>query len=713
MRFSYEGKQNICPHYLISITDSGSSANLISESLVSRWRAPKEFGPITLQQVTTQDVLHHKVTLQLTSLHSDEGEPFSLECYVTPKLPLVTPPPDRNRILALPQVQKHQPLADPNLGGSVDILVRYNEFASALKDQIAHSEDGKVLILGSKFGYLIGGSSPGEKPSNLVLPVTLPISSGDRLDELLVRLWEMEKTPSTDFHLSAADQCAVDHFRDTHQVLSNGRFSVSLRRKEHYSTLGESKSTAVRRYLANEKSLTRKGQLGPFMEVLNEYLLLDHAELVPTSEIIRPHSTVYYLPVHGVAKETSTTTKLGAVFDGSAKSSSGSSLNDQLLSGPNLYPLLSSVLLRFRTHRVAFASDISKMFREIMLNPEERDLHRFLVRDDSGQLQDCRMLRLTFGIKSSPFLATQVLRQVAATNKREQFPQASRIIEQDFYVDDCLSGASTVEEAIQFKNQLLELLSSAGMLLRKWRSNSCEFLQSVEPDLFEMSDLTITDPLSSSKALGIHWHVATDCLFVSVPEFQSDETPTKRKIASSAARVFDVLGLFAPAVLPVKLMLQRLWQNKCEWDQPVPNAMAKEWKEWAFQVKQISKYPVSRQYYKTSSSVQSLQLHEFADASKEVYGAAIYVRVFYEDSTVSTTLVLAKARVAPLKEQTIPRLELYGAHLLSRLLTVAAKNLNISMENVFAWVDSLITLSWIRKDPVQLKIFVANRINVI
>ena len=197
-------------------------------------------------------------------------------------------------------------------------------------------------------------------------------------------------------------------------------------------------------------------------------------------------------------------------------SNSGCSLNDQLLSGPNLYPWLSSVLLCFRLHQVAFTADISKMFWEIALNEEKWNFHRFLMRNDNGHLQDFRMKRRTFGVKSSPFLATQVLRQLAS-DYQTQYPDAARTILEDFYVDDCISGASTVEEATKTKEQLLQLLSSAGMLLRKWRSNSPQFLQTVPTELQETAGLKIADPSASAKALGICWDVSSDNFYVSTP----------------------------------------------------------------------------------------------------------------------------------------------------------------------------------------------------
>ncbi len=256
--------------------------------------------------------------------------------------------------------------------------------------------------------------------------------------------------------------------------------------------VGDTRKQAVSRLLANERSLSAKDKLDAFHTVVREYLSLDHAEIVPPSEL---HSTPHcYLPVHGVFKETSTTTKVRAVFDASAKSSTGHSLNDTLLAGPNLCPPLTDVLIRFRHHGVAMSADISKMFREVLLNPEEKDWHRILMRGTSGQILDCRMKRLTFGLKSSPFLATHVLRTLTRQHSSD-FPAASAAILNSFYVNDLLASTDSLDSAIQLRSELCQLLSQSGMLLRKWRSNSSKLLNSIPPDLHEdNSQVSISPP---------------------------------------------------------------------------------------------------------------------------------------------------------------------------------------------------------------------------
>ena len=271
---------------------------------------------------------------------------------------------------------------------------------------------------------------------------------------------------------------------------------------------------------------------------------------MPRDELQRHTRTVYYLPMHGLVKDSSTTTKLRVVFDASAKTNIGFALNDLLIPGPSL----------FRRHQIGMSADISKMFHEVVLNWEERHLHRFFMRSESGDLEEWRMERLTFDVTSSPFLATQVLRQVAEDYQQEDCLIAAESITTEFYVDDVLTGANTIDEAKIIREELNSLLFKAGMKLRKWQSSSSELIESIPED-------QVVLPISASsshgtKALGVYWNTQTDMLHVSTPELKPQDVPTKWEITSVLARVFDVLGWFAPAIVFVKILLQKLWGGR-------------------------------------------------------------------------------------------------------------------------------------------------------
>ena len=218
--------------------------------------------------------------------------------------------------------------------------------------------------------------------------------------------------------------------------------------------MGESRSQAVRRFLSLERSLHAKNQFEDFSTAMEEYFLMKHAELVPAPALEKPPQEVFYLPMHAVRKESSATTKLRIIFDASAKSSSGISLNDTLLVGPTVHPLLTDVLLRFRFHRVALITDVSKMYRAVELTELDRDFHRFVWRKSPKEsLQDYHMTRVTFGVSASSFVANMSVKQNAA-DFALQYPLAVKAVTESFYVDDGLAGADSVEEAIELQEQL-------------------------------------------------------------------------------------------------------------------------------------------------------------------------------------------------------------------------------------------------------------------
>ena len=196
---------------------------------------------------------------------------------------------------------------------------------------------------------------------------------------------------------------------------------------------------------------------------------MGHAETVPVIDMKKSEQEIFYLPMHAVRKESSSTTKIRAVFDASAKSSSGVSLNDTLLVGLTVHSSLIDVLLRFRLHRVALTTDVSPMYRAVQLTDSDKDLHRFIWRRNPDEpLQDYRMTRVTFGVSASSFAANMAVKQNALDFALE-FPHAAAAVEKSFYVDDGLTEADTVQEAINLQAQLQKLFSRGGFLLRKCR----------------------------------------------------------------------------------------------------------------------------------------------------------------------------------------------------------------------------------------------------
>ena len=512
-------------------------------------------------------------------------------------------------------------------------------------------------------------------------------------------------------NLTPEERTVVRHFKESHSRSEAGRFIVPLPKNAQCKQIGESRSQAVRRFHSLERSLYANRQFEEFAGVMNEYLELKHAEPVPPSELGKPHSETFYLPMHAVRKEHSTTTKLRVVFDASAKSASGTSLNDTLLVGPTIHPPLIDVLLRFRLHRIALTADVSKMYRAIELAPSDRDLHRFVWRSNvKDPLIDYRMTRVTFGVSASSFAANMAVKQ-KATDFTTEFPNAARVVDTSFYVDDCLTGAGSIAEAIDLYTQLHDLFSKGGFLLRKWNSSDSEVLKKIPQDLREAQPV---QPLPASdqytKALGVEWNSKEDHFRLTVANFNPSQSITKRELVSNVAKTVDILGWFAPAIIKVKILLQRLWEQKVDWVDLVPDSIYKEWFEWRSELHLLSTKHIPRCHFDKSTQIASLELHGFSDASEKAYAAVVYLRTTDTFGRIQVSLVSSKTKVAPIKRLTIPRLELCGAYLLAQLLFHIQKVFSLPLNS---WTDSTIVLSWLVGNPRRFKTYVGNRVSCI
>ena len=215
----------------------------------------------------------------------------------------------------------------------------------------------------TRFGWVIGESPPAQSGTH-----SFHITTAD-LQTDFARFWEIDEGPST-IHLSESELQCEEHFRNHVRRNKEGRYIVALPFNEKLSTLGTSKSVAMSRLAALSRRFQRDKHFeAAYNTVIQEYLDLGHMTKITHN---RPSNNGYYLPHHGVIKESSNTTKLRVVFDGSAISTTGISLNDTLHTGPKLQEDLVEILLRFRSHQYVLTGDIEKMYRQILVRPDDR-----------------------------------------------------------------------------------------------------------------------------------------------------------------------------------------------------------------------------------------------------------------------------------------------------------------------------------------------------
>lgn len=369
------------------------------------------------------------------------------------------------------------------------------------------------------------------------------------------------------------------------------------------------------------------------------------------------------------------------------------------------------IMLRFLTQNYIFSADITKMYRQIRLHPDDTHFHKIFWRESpSEQLKVLELTTVTYGTASAPYQATRSLVQLAK-DEAEEFPVAARIIKKDCYVDDVLSGANTLDDALEAQRQLKMMLEKARFPIHKWCSNSEKFLEAIPheeqetPQPLENSDIN-----QVIKVLGLLWNPKSDELIPNVnldPVTSINRPWTKRMIYSDVAKLFDPLGLFSPSILLAKLLVQQLWRNKQGWDEPVDETSNQQWSELRESLNLLKQFSIPRQV--TIEGAVKFELHGFADASTKAYGACLYIRSIFSNGTATSRLLTSKSKVAPLHDMSIPRKELCGALLLARLVDKVVSSINLDFEQVMLWSDSQIVLAWLQKHPAQLEVFVRNR----
>ncbi|GFT82462.1 integrase catalytic domain-containing protein [Trichonephila clavipes] len=314
------------------------------------------------------------------------------------------------------------------------------------------------------------------------------------------------------------------------------------------------------------------------------------------------------------------------------------------------------------------------MYRQILVDPNQRDLQRIMWKTSAdAPVKTYKLATVTYGTVSAPFLATRTLRALADEEKAE-FPDAADVICNDSYMDDILSGESTLEGAKKLQTRLSQLLQRGGFELHKWVLNSPELLKD----------------LSTSS-------------YVFDKEFQ--DAPVK---TLEIARLYDPLGLIGPIVTKAKIFIQELWKIKLDWSEQLPPDAMEEWMNFYQKLAKVNNFKIPRCILLPATI--RIEIHGFSDASERAYAAVVYIKCFNESGQSQTRLLCSKSRVAPLKTLTIPRLELSAALLLSRLVKKVVPILQLSIHKIWMRTDSTIALAWIKTEPHKLKTFVSNRV---
>lgn len=357
-------------------------------------------------------------------------------------------------------------------------------------------------------------------------------------------------------------------------------------------------------------------------------------------------------------------------------------------------------------------ADIAKMYRMVLVKPDERRFQRIFWREKLTDDLKCYELKtVTYGTASAPYLAIRCLHELALEHANSK-PVASEAIRNNFYVDDFLYGADSRYELIQVQQDVSTILASAGLQLRKWLTNDQELYPRFKILVDEGNSVLKLGENETNKTLGICWDATSDNIKYSVKSVSNSSRNriTKRSILSEISQIFDPLGLLGPIIITSKLLIQRLWQAKISWDDNIPQTLENEWIKFRDNLQEIKEINIPRHVILPSCTRK--ELHGFGDASEKAYGACIYIRSI-TDNQISSHLLCAKSKVAPQKQITLPRLELCSALLLAQLVDKVRKTMKVQFDSEHLWSDSTIALSWIRAQPNRWKTFVANRVSEI
>ncbi|XP_018397773.1 PREDICTED: uncharacterized protein LOC108775825, partial [Cyphomyrmex costatus] len=316
---------------------------------------------------------------------------------------------------------------------------------------------------------------------------------------------------------------------------------------------------------------------------------------------------------------------------------------------------------------------------------------------------------VTYGLACAPFLALRTIQQLIK-DEGSRFPLASPCLQKGRYVDDLFGGADNLETTKDVVNELIELCMAGGFKLRKWSTNHPEILSSI-PKEDQIPSVSIDrDNNPIVQALGLQWQPIDD-VFQFTFICQNEGEITKRKALSTLAKFFDPLGFLSPIIIIAKILIQELWAIKLGWDDPLPCHFTSRWHNFIKNLQDTPQITIPR--WIGFSGENRIEVHGFSDASKKAMAAVVYVRITTPEGSISANFVASKTKVAPLKRLTIPRLELCGAVLLTKLVFHLLTVLDLKNQPIVMWTDSLITYTWLNNHPSRWKEFVYNRVSFI
>ena len=319
--------------------------------------------------------------------------------------------------------------------------------------------------------------------------------------------------------------------------------------------------------------------------------------------------------------------------------------------------------------------------------------------------------RHIFGAKDSPTCANYALQRTALDNEKA-YPVAAKAVLEKFYMDDYLDSFACPDKALSASQELVEMLKLGGFKLTKFISNVPNLAQTVDPstDISPAVKEIVSNTSVASHVLGLKWDHVADTLNVSRgTQLKENRTITQRTVLSVVSAVFDPLGLVAPFTVQARVLLKEIWRlHGQQWDDPLPESIRKMFLDWCSGLPELQELTIPRAFFPLP--IEEIELHMFGDSSQEVFSAVGFLRAKCEgNNDTYLSFVVGKARVAPMKAMSMPKLELQASLLATRLRQKIIDALTIEVPTIFMWTDSTTVLQWLASSEKQ-PVFVANRV---
>ena len=287
-------------------------------------------------------------------------------------------------------------------------------------------------------------------------------------------------------------------------------------------------------------------------------------------------------------------------------------------------------------------------------------------------------------------------------------------------MDNCLSSGRSLEEMRKRVRDVSLINSEANFVMHGWASNDLRVVEEVREESKLNSDTKADLCNQEERVLGLYWDRDLDTFSFNVGLnkiraglLYQQERPTKREFFSMTMSIYDPLGILSPYKLRAKLIMQNIWRSGINWEAKIRDEEFAEWVAWLKDLEEIKNCIIPRCYVPKNVDYVRTQLHVFCDASLTAFAATAYLRTSTQNEKTHVALIMAKTRVAPVKQMTVTRLELQAALLAARLAKTITDALEIEIKERIFWTDSTTVLQWIRTEPRLKQMFVVNRLGEI